>query len=647
MSVKRFLQMALVMSLLAGLAAVVRAQSLPGGGGNSLGVGPQNSIDEAGAELYMMDLMSMQAQKAARQHQQQEQPSDGVSKLDLKAPSPARKEYEKGISALLKNDSANAVDHLSKAIGIYPKFVAAYNSLGSAYMDQGAADKARDQFAEAASLDDHLPNSFSNLCHAELALKHYAAAEQAIKKASTLAPLNHDLVPTLVFSEVMNHDYQDAINTTHRLHQGKHEGTAMVHLYAAAAWRDQKNWAEMESELKTFLAEDPKSPSAEKARQLLAQATEARLHPKIVKVVEMQQGPSKEMIAAEQKEQVQITEAEKICAGCSEGDTSDPAPPSIIDSTRPKPAHLKHTPNGWVLRKNVDEVSLLFAATDHGKSVAGLTQQEVGIRDNHRPPLSILDFRNESELPLRLGLVIDTSESILGRFSFEQGAAAGFLQKVLVNKDDLAFVVGFSNTVLMVQDFTADQKLLSHAVGELAPAGGTSLWDAVSFAADKLASDVEAAPVAKMLVVITDGNDNSSKATLKDAIQTAERSQVIVYTVSTQEDADIKLDPTTFDSTISVGSRALRLLAQQTGGSAFAPGSVNALKHSLGELQQVIRSRYLIAYKPAEFRADGGYRSIDVNAQKSGHKLRVYVRKGYYARLEGPESAQNSSPKTP
>jgi tetratricopeptide (TPR) repeat protein len=137
------------------------AQSLPGASADGLGVGPQNGIDEAGAEIYMMDLMTMQAQRAAKLHQQQEQPSEGVSKLDLKAPSSARKEYEKGVSALLKNDAAVAVDHLSKAVSIYPKFVAAYNSLGSAYMDQGAIDKARDQFATATVLDDHLPNSFS------------------------------------------------------------------------------------------------------------------------------------------------------------------------------------------------------------------------------------------------------------------------------------------------------------------------------------------------------------------------------------------------------------------------------------------------------------------------------------------------------
>jgi Ca-activated chloride channel homolog len=635
-----------VLSTLAAGSAV--AQSLPAPG-SQLGVGPQ--IDEAGAEIYMMDVMTLQAQRAEKMRQQQEQPSEGVSKLDLKAPSAAKKEYEKGRLALLHNDNNGAVDHLSRAVGIYPKFVAAYNALGSAYMELGTLDKARDQFQQATILDDHLPNPFSNLCHADLALKQYADAEKAIKKASSLAPLNHDLLTTVVYAEVMNHDYDEAIATAHRVHQGKHEDAAMVHFYAAAAWRGQKNMPEMENELKTFLAEDPTNPNAAKAKMLIAEIEDIRLHPQ-VKILKITSQAGEAEIAAEKEERKQVAEAEKLCVGCSESDTeqptseTSPAPAEGI-ANQPSVGRVRRNPvSGWLLRKNVDEVALYFAATSHGTSVSDLNREDVHVLDNHLPPASIIDFRNESQLPLRLGLVIDTSESIVERFSFEQGAAAGFLQKVLVNKDDLAFVVGFSNSVLMVQDFTGDQKQLSHAIGELAPAGGTALWDAVTYAADKLASRTEESPVARMLVVISDGNDNSSKATLKQAIQAAERDQVIVYTVSTADGSEIALDPTTFDSTVSIGNYALRLLSEQSGGSAFTPGSVTALKRGLAELQEVIRSRYLISYKPARFRPNGEYRSINVSAQKSGHKLRVYARKGYYARQENTEDAENVPAKT-
>jgi len=183
----------------------------------------------------------------------------------------------------------------------------------------------------------------------------------------------------------------------------------------------------------------------------------------------------------------------------------------------------------------------------------------------------------------------------------------------------------------MVQDFTADQGQISHSIGQLVPSGGTALWDAVAYASHKLASREESQPVAKILVVISDGNDNSSKTSLKQAIEAAEHGEVIVYTVSTAESAGDSSGP-------SMGDRALRLLAEQSGGSAFTPGSVNSLKRSLAELQQVIRSRYLISYKPARFQPDGHYRSIDIDAEKAGHKLRVYARKGYYSRVNGATS---------
>jgi Ca-activated chloride channel homolog len=629
-----FLLFVLLVFLLASSAVAQRGGG--GGGGGCAGCASANGMDGMGpstdlgqAHLFFLDLNTQQIQK---RHQQEEQPSEGVSKLDLKAPPDAKREYQKGKSLLFQKDFNGGVHHLLRALAIYPKFVAAHNALGIAYMDLGKNDKAREEFEQATVLDDHLPNSFSNLCQAELALQNYPPAEQAIKKASSLSPLNLDLFTTLIYAEFLNHNYQDAIATAHQVHEGKHEGAAMVHFLAAAAWREQKNLPEMEGELKTFLAEDPKSPSAEKARQLIARIDDIRAHPHVVTIIS-QQEPSPEMVAAEQEEKKQVAEAEGM-TDAFQPDAPEPAATTADASSRPDPDRVGRGSSGWVLRKSVDEVALFFAATDHGKSVSDLTRQEVGIRDDHEPPANVIDFRNESELPLRLGLVIDTSASIIDRFSFEQGAAAGFLQKVLINKDDQAFVVGFSNSVLMVQDFTADQGQLSHAIGELAPAGGTALWDAVNYASGKLGGRLEPYPVAKILVVISDGNDNSSKTSLKQAIQAAGRGEVIVYTVSTMES-------TSSDSGPAVGDRALRVLAEQSGGSAFTPGSVSALKHSLAELQQVIRSRYMISYKPARVQADGHYRSIDINAQKSGHKLRVYARKGYYSRVDGDTSAKN------
>jgi VWFA-related protein len=286
-----------------------------------------------------------------------------------------------------------------------------------------------------------------------------------------------------------------------------------------------------------------------------------------------------------------------------------------------------------MLRSTVNEVAVFFAATDHGKSVTDLTRREVVIQDSGKPPAVMLGFRNESELPLRLGLVIDTSNSITHQFAFEQQAAATFVRKSLTGKRDLAFVVGFSNAVLLVQDLTRDNAKIAQAIDQLAPGGGTSLWDAVKFASDKLGSLAEEQPAAKMLVVISDGEDNSSSASLKEAIESAERNEVIVYTVSTREFAGGN------DAGALIADGAMRALAARTGGAAFFPDSLGNLDHRLSDLQQVIRSRYLVSYKPAQFKADGSYRTIAVTARKSGHKLRVYARHGYYA----PSSASQAN----
>jgi len=264
----------------------------------------------------------------------------------------------------------------------------------------------------------------------------------------------------------------------------------------------------------------------------------------------------------------------------------------------------------------VDEVNILFAATDHGKSVTNLTSADIGLRDNGQSPNAILNFRNESQLPLQLGLVIDTSNSVMDRLKFEQAAAVKFLEKV-------------NNSVLMVQDFTSDREQTAHAINELAPGGGTALWDAVNYATEKLANRAETQPVARVLVVISDGEDNSSSATLKEVIATALRSEVAIYTVSTR-------DVTNEEESAVLGDRALQTISDLTGGASYVPGAVSHRSRSLSQLQEVIRSRYLISYRPAGFRRDGHYRPINISAEKDGHKLRVYARRGYYASATRP-----------
>ncbi len=602
------------------------------------------------AELMTNDLWAItNAQRAPL-----ESPSASVSKLDLKAPAKARHEYDKGYQLLMRKDFQSAAPHLASAASIYPNFVAAHNALGSAYLGLGQNDQAREEFAQAVSLDDHLPNSHLNLGCAQLALKDYPAAEGSMQKASAIAPLDLRLLTALAYGQLMNHDYAAVVATARKVHERKHKGSSIVHLFAAGALDAQGKLAEEQTELSALIREEPTSAAAVQARQILQEIELEQARPPQPKLqpdgsatfsLEAPITPTAQQ-ASQQAQQVlqnlraknQIAEAESepetTCDDCG-AHASAPSAPQAASAPVRSSKELGINSSGLAtLRASVDEVALFFTATNRGKSVPDLTGADVGIRDDGKAPAAILGFRNEAQLPLRLGLVIDTSDSIASRFSFEQNAAINFLHKVVTGKDDLAFVVGVANIILVVQDFTSDQKRVAHAVDQLVPSGGTALWDAVAFAADKLAERSEVQPVAKVLVIISDGEDNSSSISLKEAIRHAQRGEVAIYTVSTR-------DYEQEEASALLGDHALRALAELTGGAAFTPGSVRRLSSSLTDLQQMLRGRYLISYKPATFHRDGSYRAIDITAQKDGHRLRVYARKGYYASVTAPAADHN------
>jgi len=561
-----------------------------------------------------------------------ESPNGSVSALDLKAPGKARREYEQGYRLLQRKDFDGAVTHLTSAVTIYPNYVAAHSALGSAYLNLKQNDKARTEFAKASELDPHLPSSFVNLACAELALMDYPAAEHSMQQASALAPLDLHVLTALSYGQLMNKDYQAAIGTAEKIHAGKHEGFAKIHLYAAAAWQGLLDLAEAKQELKLFLREDPNSPAAAHVADMLralenspsVAAPPPQPEVKITYSRNAGENPSSQGQVAEALRQ--LVEASKANADSKEDATDMPSERPDLPPPASPAAPSRHAadPSLLTLHSSASEVEVFFAATSHHKSVTDLAVKDVTILDNRQPPAEVTGFRNEAELPLRLGIVIDTSASVTGRFRFEQDSAIDFLQRVMTPPNDQAFIIGVSNSVLVVQDFTNEQQLLATAVHQLAPSGGTALWDAVAFAADKLASRVEEHPVARLLVVLSDGQNNSSSMTLEEAIEHAQREEVFVYTVSTSDDEDSSLSS-------SLGRRSLQLLAEATGGAAFAPGSIHRLNTSFGDLQRLIRGRYLITYKPAEFRRDGQYRTIDIQAEKDGQKLRIYSRKGYFA----------------
>ena len=524
--------------------------------------------------------------------------ANSVSKLDLAAPKNARKEYEVGYLHLIRKELPAAIEHLARATSIYPNFVAAHDALGIAYLNLGQNQQAHDEFARAIALDDHLPGSYLSLGCAQMQLQRYPDAEDTLQKASAMAPLDLELLTALTYAEFKNRDYPGVIATTRQVHHRKHEDdAALVHLFAAGAWEAQNHLSEAQEELETLLSEDAKSPLLVQFRKLLDQVKEEQANRSPI-----EQGSR------------QITEENPTAAK----PTADPASSSSFgQQTDSNVAHQ-------VIRVKVEEVAMLFAATDHGKAVTNLGLSDIQIRDDGRPPGAILGFHNITELPLRIGLLIDTSNSITSRFVFEQAAAGKFLETVVTDKNDLAFVIGFNCAVLLAQDFTPDKTLATRALTQLAPGGGTSLWDAVALAADKLGRRPEAQPVARILVVISDGEDNSSSVSLQQAIWAAQRSEVAVYTVSTKEGPRSEPDPL-------VGTPALKTLSAQTGGTTFTSITLSDLGRRLADLQQVLRGRYLVYYTPSSSQTDGRFHAVEIKAEKDGHNLKVYARKGYYA----------------
>jgi Ca-activated chloride channel homolog len=275
------------------------------------------------------------------------------------------------------------------------------------------------------------------------------------------------------------------------------------------------------------------------------------------------------------------------------------------------------------IHKRVDEVNVLFIATDkHGKFVRDLNQSDFSILDDHKPPQSILNFRRETDLPLHLGLLIDVSGSVESRFSFEQDAAVQFLQHTLRQGYDKAFVVGFNKQSQMAQDFTDNVQLLSVGVHRLRDGGGTALYDAIYRACkEKFLKDRPDHPVRKAIIVVSDGEDNQSEVTRAQAIEMAQRAEVIIYAIST-DDSGLVLR----------GDHVLEQLADSTGGRAFFPFKMKDMTRSYAAIEDELRSQYVVSYKPADFDADGRFRSIEISALKKD--LQVRARKGYFAPQE-------------
>lgn len=275
----------------------------------------------------------------------------------------------------------------------------------------------------------------------------------------------------------------------------------------------------------------------------------------------------------------------------------------------------------YTFTKRVDEVNVVFTVTDSkGRFISDLPASEFQVLDNHLPARKVNYFQQQSNLPLRVALLVDLSDSVRHRFKFEQRAATAFLKKILRPMSDSAFLVGFDAKVHLVQDVTSDPEELGRAINGLQPGGDTALYDAIVYTANKLSSETGAR---RAIILISDGLDTSSRSFFNDAAQALTRSEAAMYALSTNSPDSGRYPK---------GNAVMDLLTIPSGGHILPAHEESELKRAFAEVEKAIRSQYVVGYCPSDFKSNGSYRKIEILPSKA--KLKAQSRRGYYAPRE-------------
>jgi len=269
---------------------------------------------------------------------------------------------------------------------------------------------------------------------------------------------------------------------------------------------------------------------------------------------------------------------------------------------------------------DVTRVNMLFTVTDKkGRFITNLGKEDFQVIENKKTQ-SIQEFTAETDLPLRLGILIDTSNSIRDRFRFEQEAAIQFINSVVRPRQDKAMVISFDTSAELVSDLIDDSERLARSVRDLRPGGGTALYDAIFFGCrDKLQQDQPRHKFRRAIIIMSDGEDNQSRYSRDQALEMAQKADVVIYSISTnisRNDTD--------------GDKILRYFSSETGGQAFFPFKVEDLEQSFENIANELRHQYNIFYRPEPLKTDGLYHTVNVSV-KGRKDLVVRTRKGYYA----------------
>ncbi len=327
------------------------------------------------------------------------------------------------------------------------------------------------------------------------------------------------------------------------------------------------------------------------------------------------------------------------------GLASQQPPPSPPASQAPTPG-ISAPP----LRVPVNLVNIIATVvTRREKLVTDLDQSDFRVFEDGKEQ-KIQFFARETDLPLRIGLLLDTSNSIRERLEFEKDAAIEFLTNTLRRNKDQAFLMIFDNEPAVVQNYTDDAGKLTAAVQRQRAGGGTALYDAIIQASTKLAAAPQPADhsaVRRVIVVITDGDDNLSEAPRGAAVEAAERAGASIYCISSSTEwvsATEQSDPRKRAQRKYLKGDADKVLdefASETGGRSFFPYSVDDLGQSFQDIGVELRSQYSLAYVPSNRATDGSFRKIGVDVSRKG--LVVRARKGYYATPPEPPPSPATS----
>ncbi|MGH9484749.1 MAG: VWA domain-containing protein [Terriglobales bacterium] len=273
---------------------------------------------------------------------------------------------------------------------------------------------------------------------------------------------------------------------------------------------------------------------------------------------------------------------------------------------------------------NVNSVPLVFVALDkHHHFVKNLTVKDVQIYDNGKRQ-HIQQFTSEGNLPLRIAVLMDVSQSVDARFQFEQQAAIDFLQSVLVEGRDKAMVAGFDTTLHIAQSYTDNYGKLAQAIHMLRPSGGTALYDALFYTAhdDFGPGSGEVGAGRNVIVIISDGADNQSRYSESEAIAMAQDAGAVIYTIGTESTGS---DPES--------DGVLKKFAGETGGRSYFPISAHDLGSAFRSIMDDLRHQYVASYSPNDLIANGAFHKVTVKVLRKD--VTVRTRKGYYARTAG------------